>query len=279
MHIPSLINHNGNIVPTNTIELGIDNRAFQYGDGFFESMRTHDYTLLFDEYHQRRLDETLTYFSMQGQPIRLKDEVEKLLRANSAPRARCKLICHRSSGGMYLPNENSFQYHILLQDVEPQMFSSTAEGLSATVYYENTKSCSPLANYKSSSAQLYVLASLFGQSAKKNEVILLNQHGRVCEGCNANIYFANEKKEIFKIPLSEGCLNGVMGQVSDKTLLDAGYKLVDAPIALADLQKFNESWLCNVSRGIRHLSSIDAYVFPSTTCSEALISLLNMKYY
>jgi branched-chain amino acid aminotransferase len=269
------ININGSIVDVNFAKLNIDNRAFQYGDGFFESMRTQNGQLLYEANHQRRLEESLDFFEMENNTINLKKEVQKTLEANQLLDARCKIICYRADGGMYLPSNAKYNYVITAKHSDDKGFKALESGLNARIYHTNTKPCCPLSNYKSTAAQLYVLASLFGKKSNADEVVLINQHGRICEGANANIYFAKPNNIVHRIHLSEGCLNGVMAQVADKAMQDAGWHVIETPIAIDQLNDYTEAWLSNVSRGIRRIASIDGVTFSERSTSDRLIDLLN----
>ena len=60
------INFNGNFIPEETKVLTINNRAFKYGDGLFETMRMIKGELKFAELHSIRLQKGMKALKIDG---------------------------------------------------------------------------------------------------------------------------------------------------------------------------------------------------------------------
>ena len=84
---------------------------------------------------------------------------------------------------------------------------SLGDGLQIGVYDKHLKSKSLVSTIKSSSANLYVLASLEKKSKSLDELLLLNSDKRPVVGTNSNLFIVRDDK-IFTPPLSEGPLMG-----------------------------------------------------------------------
>ncbi|MDF2433537.1 MAG: branched-chain amino acid aminotransferase, partial [Mucilaginibacter sp.] len=63
---PVFINFNGEILPAGSKLLSLDNRAFKYGDGLFESMRLMKGQLKFADLHADRLQRGMKALKIDG---------------------------------------------------------------------------------------------------------------------------------------------------------------------------------------------------------------------
>ena len=114
------------------------------------------------------------------------------------------------------------------------MFFILGDGLQIGVYDKHLKSKGLLSTIKSSSANLYVLASLEKKSKNLDELLLLNSDKRPVEGTNSNLFIFKEGK-IFTPPLSEGPLLGCM-----RSLVLDHFAVEEAALKLKDIQTADE---------------------------------------
>src|SRR6201992_4425424 len=103
----SFINFNGQILPSDSKLLTIQNRAFRYGDGLFESMRMMKGNLKFADMHADRLQRGMKALKIDGYSQTdtwfLKDKAEELASRNKAKHARLRLTVFRDAEGLYAP--------------------------------------------------------------------------------------------------------------------------------------------------------------------------------
>ena len=101
--------YNGDYIDKSNFSFSIDNRAFKYGDAFFETIRCSFGNPLFWEEHYFRI--AASFYIMKMSPPdnfemkTLKSIVENLLLKNnltSSP-SRVKITFFRNSGGYYSP--------------------------------------------------------------------------------------------------------------------------------------------------------------------------------
>lgn len=51
----SYINYNGKLYPSGTLLIAPDNRSFRYGDGFFETMKIINSTIVLEKLHLEKV--------------------------------------------------------------------------------------------------------------------------------------------------------------------------------------------------------------------------------
>ena len=82
-----------------------------------------------------------------------------------------------------------------------------------------------------------------------DDCVLLNSRGRVVETTVANIWWVREGR-IYTLPLSEGCVAGVMRRHLLEALPGAGYSVGEEPIGPDELGRADELFITNALRGI-----------------------------
>ena len=101
----------GKIIDQSELSFEIFHRAFQYGDGLFETIIVKNGEILFLPYHLKRLKAGLKILDIEWpQILELKilgNSIKSLLETNELKdQARLRLSVWRRSGGLYSPTEN-----------------------------------------------------------------------------------------------------------------------------------------------------------------------------
>lgn len=249
------INYNGNIVAANQPVLTVTNRGFRYGDGLFESMRYLNGELKFVELHLDRVRKGMRMLKLEGysqlDKYFLKEKVDELIRRNKiGQQARVRLIIYREGDGLYAPESNKMGYVLQVEKVEDASYPGNARGLIVDVYDEVTKPISGLSGLKTCNALPYVLAGVYKNQHKLDDVLLLNQHGFLCEALSSNLFVVYQD-QLFTPALSEGCVAGVMRHVVMQLAKQHDLLLVEAQISPQILNEAEEVFLTNAVQGIR----------------------------
>jgi len=251
---PVYINFNGEILPADSPLLTIANRAFKYGDGLFESMRLMKGKLKFAELHAERLQKGMKALKIDGYSQAdswfLKEKVEELARRNKVKHGRLRLTVFRDAEGLYTPTQNKMAYCLELTPVDEPRYFLNERGLIMDTYTELLKPLSWLSNIKTCNSLTYVMAGIFKQQNKLDEVFLLNQNGFLCEAGAANI-FVWYQNHLYTPALSEGCVEGVMRQVVIKLAQDNNIPFTEAQINPEVLNEADEVFLTNAGKGIQ----------------------------
>jgi branched-chain amino acid aminotransferase len=251
---PVFINFNGEIVPANSKLFGISNRAFKYGDGLFESMRMMKGQLKFADLHADRLQRGMKALKIDGYSQMdtwfLKEKTEELARRNKIKHGRLRLTVYRDAGGLYTPSQNKMGYCLEIQPLEEPRYFLNPKGLIIDVFEDLAKPTNYLSNIKTCNSLVYVMAGLFKEQHKLDDVLLLNQNGNLCEASSSNI-FIGYQNQLYTPALSEGCVEGVMRQVILNLAKQNNMPVTEAQINPEILYEADEVFLTNASRGIQ----------------------------
>lgn len=249
------ININGTVVSRDAAIFNVDNRAFRYGDGLFETMLWKDGDIRFIDLHLERLQESMRMLHYddvnQFDAYFLRSRVEELLRKNNmiGQQARVRLIVYRQGAGLYSPESNRAGFAIQV-DRKPESLRDSKTGLIVDVYSEYTKPFSELSKIKSNNALIYVMAGIYKKKQAMDEVIILNQNGNLCEGLVSNI-FVYYDKVLYTPALSEGCISGVMRRVVMDMADEEGISVVEAEIKPEIMKVADEIFCTNAVDGIQ----------------------------
>ncbi|MCO5936238.1 aminotransferase class IV [Mucilaginibacter sp. RB4R14] len=252
--MPVYINFNGEITPADSQLLTIANRAFRYGDGLFESMRVMKGKLKFPELHAERLQKGMKALKIDGYSQAdswfLKEKVEELARRNKIKHGRLRLTVFRDAEGLYAPTQNKMAYCLEIQPIEEPRYFLNERGLIMDVYTELLKPLNWLSNIKTCSSLIYVMAGIYKQQNKLDDVFLINQNRYLCEANSSNI-FVWYQNHLYTPALSEGCVEGVMRKVVIQLALDNNIPVTEAQINPEILNEADEVFLTNATKGIQ----------------------------
>ena len=273
-------NYNGVIQQGQGLPVDLNNRALNYGDGIFESMRYANGRINFWEDHYFRLMASMRIVRMEiplsYSPEYLEEQIRLTLEANelSGQTARIKFLAYRKSGGLYTPQTNDVEYIITTHPLEGSKFELNENGLAVDVFKDFYKQKSLLSNIKSTSAQLYVVASIYKKENKLDECIILNDDRAVCEAISANVFIV-KGEEVYTPPLSDGCLKGVMRKNVITSLKKLGFSVHEKSFSPFEIQKADEMFVTNATLGVRWVSSFKKKKFVNTT-AQRLVPELNI---
>jgi branched-chain amino acid aminotransferase len=249
------INFNGSILSSDQQIFPVSNRGFRYGDGLFESMRYMNGVLKFPDLHIDRVQKGMKVLKLDNSSYIdswfLREKVDELARRNkTGPDARLRLTIFRDSGGLYSPESNKMAYILESQNMDDSQYTFNKKGLIIDVYDELTKPVNILSNLKTCNSLVYVLAGIFKNQNALDEVMILNQHGFLCESISSNVFVVYDRK-LYTPSLNEGCIGGVMRQVVMRLAKENGIELVEAQVNPDILNEADEVFITNAARGIQ----------------------------
>lgn len=274
-------NYNGDFISNDQITLSTADRALQYGDSVFESMKFANGRINFWEAHYFRLMSSMRILRMEipmsFSPEYLEEQIRDTITENhlSDKAARIRLQVLRKEGGLYTPVSNDVNFLISVSELEEPNYTLNEKGLEVDLFKDYYKQKSLLSNIKSGSAVLYTIASIFKKENGLDECLLLNDDKMVAEAISANV-FVVKGKEIYTPPLADGCLKGVMRKHVLEILPKMGYEVIEKSISPFDLQKADELFLTNATKGVQWVEKYRKKTFVKDV-SEALIAKLNIQ--
>jgi len=222
------------------------NRSFLYGDGFFETFKLIKGRCERFALHFERIKHSFELLQLDWNPFWSQSFFEEKLLSESLnfkeAVLKARLIFYRNSTGTYTPESDTADFFIKL---EPCVVSAKSV-LYAGIYPHAKKACNFLSGIKSTSALMFVMAGKFMKQKGWDEIIILNEHGRVCEALTSNIFMEIDGI-YYTPPLSEGCIAGV----NRKALLleTKRFTIVEKALSPGDLIK-GKLYFSNAVRGM-----------------------------
>ncbi|GAB2560872.1 aminotransferase class IV [Spirosoma aerophilum] len=269
--------YNSDILPESDFRLSENDRAFQYGDGLFETIRYESNRIWFWHDHFSRLSAGMSAMQLAFPDDFITETLEEvilhLLEANELTdqSTRIKLQVWRQSGGLYTPATN--QAHMLITVRPGHSFSITDKARTA-VYDDFRLSPSPVSAFKTLNALPYVLAGIYKNQHNLDDVILLDTHGHLAE-CLASSLFWYINQTLFTPSLQTGCINGIVRQQLLRLALNHGITIKEG-LYKPDVLLKAEAVFCANVMGIQWLNQVDqSVIYPSVKVKQQLALLFS----
>lgn len=279
-----MFNINGKFTSTDQAGLSLDNRAYKYGDGLFETIKAVNGKLFFWEDHYFRLMSSMRILRMDI-PMSftmeyLESEILKTLEALKLldKAARVRLQIDRGEGGLYLPDDNSkVSFVITAKALENPFYSLEADSdYEVELYKDFYMAPGLLSGLKSNNKALQIIGSVFAKENNFDNCLVLNTNKNVIEALNGNLFLVKGDR-IKTPPLSDGCLKGVMRkQILEILAADMNLITEEVSISPFELQKADELFITNVIKGIQPITKYRKKHY-STDFAKDLVKKLNVK--
>jgi len=246
---------NNEIINDKEISLAVEDRAFQYGDGMFETIIVTESSSKLIKYHYNRLKEGVTALNFQLPPYfdiqYLESSILKLIQENDIKKAaRIKVMIWRKKGGYYTPESQASNILIRANIHHEEKEVLRNVGISKTIRNHH----SSYSQFKTLNSIKYIIASIEKEDAGFDDLIILDGKGHVSELLYSNIFWI--KNGIFYTPsLETGCIKGVMRSFLIDRLEEKGLSLKEANIVPEKLLQADHVFATNAS-GIRQIVEI-----------------------
>jgi len=272
------VNYNGTLFPHHALTIPAGNRALQYGDAVFETMRLLNGKPCFVERHLHRLQHACELLHMELPEVvsksALNAAIGQLAQANGVTGSgRVRLTVMRNEGGRYTPETNTCSYLLECDPYAGDAFELNAEGLSMDLYEEHRKSIGPLGAIKSTNAMLYVLAGVEKQRRGLDRMLLLNDLANLAEEIASNVFLVLNGV-LYTPSLNQGCLPGVMRSVIIDIAAEHRMEVQECPLSPGVLFKADEVFLTNALQGIQWVGSYRHKEYESVLAAK-FVGLLN----
>jgi branched-chain amino acid aminotransferase len=250
------VNLNGELANAHQPLIAVQNRAFRYGDGLFETMKCVNGAIALQHLHFERLFTGMNQlmFQIPGWFTTefLTRQILQLISANNHQSvSRIRLMVFRGSGGLY--DANLAEFNFLIESF-PLPASAVNEDLVIGVYDKARKSQDLFSSIKSNNFLPYTVAAHHARNAGWHDAIILNTSDRVADSTISNVFII--KNNIISTPaLSEGCVAGVMRRFLLGKLSAAAYQVNEAGITPEALYAADEVFLTNAVSGIRKVKT------------------------
>ena len=271
---------NGALCDESALPHAAHNRAFQYGDGFFETIRVCNGIPQHLDLHWNRVEKSLEAHKIE-KPIdwsfnSWRASLESLCQANGVEAGgRLRVSFFRMAGGRYTPQTNALEWIAEVEPLDSNAYALNENGLAVDVYPDMKKLNGPLANFKNTSALLYVQASLWAREKELDDALITNTSHSIIESTRSNLFLVSNRV-LYTPGLESGPIGGVMRAAVINLALEEGFKVYECNISPGEMLRADELFLTNAVRGIQWVASYRTKRYFNTT-SKLLIELLNAR--
>ena len=269
-----LVCSNGKFIEESELLLDVrTNRAFRYGDGFFETIRFDHNRIPLFKYHLQRIITSNNLFKFQPSSFSF-SSIETLIagtfQLNNIESGIARVTFFRSSEGRYTPLQN--EMHFLIEVTE-QSFGSYFSLLNEVGISERTVlHAHSFSHIKSLNALPYVFAAMEAKEKDWNECLLPNTKNEIAEGTWSSLVWM-EEDQLYTPPLSSGCVSSTMKEALKDFLQHKEEKLTEKVCTHSNLQHAQEVWLLNATRGIQAVSHFQDKIYSHTKALEVASEL------
>jgi branched-chain amino acid aminotransferase len=256
---------------TEESELHLDvrtNRAFRYGDGFFETIRFEHNSIPLFKYHLQRMEASNNLFKFETSIFSFSNIamlIGQTFQLNNIESGIARVTFFRSGEGRYTPLQNEMNFLI---EVTEQAFGSYFSLLKEVGISEQTVlQAHSFSHIKSLNALPYVFASIEAKQNNWNECLLPNTKNEIAEGTWSSLVWI-EENQIYTPPLSSGCVASTMKEALKEMVKQKGELWTEKVCELYNLQQAQEIWLLNATRGIQAIEQFQGISYSYEIAKE-----------
>lgn len=243
------VNFNGQVSDQLPLPLEQMQRALFYGDGLFESIRVFDDRIPLLKLHWNRLVAGAEILGLHFSPAWnidfFENEIQKIASAN----ARVRLMVWRAPGGLYQPLDDTALFLITAIPLANPCFDWLEPGITVGISNSVQLPVDALSNCKTLNAERYIMAARDAEIQGWDDALICNVHGRISEATSSNIFWLKDET-LYTVPLSEGCVAGVMRQFLIGQADSTAAGVEEKAVSVEQLQQADEIFLTNAVRGM-----------------------------
>lgn len=249
--------YNGDIYTSDKAPLSYDNRAFKYGDAFFESIKCNGHYPLHFHLHYKRMVKAMISLKMDIASFPTENQwqafiVQLLRKKKSFGASRVRLQVFRSGEGLYTPQNHQVNFLIESTPLTAAPYALNTKGLLVQVYDEMKKQYSPLSAFKNGNSLHYVLAACFKNENNIDDVLLVNDKNKIIEANSSNLFWIKDGI-VYTPSIFTGCIDGVMRAAIINSIEKSGLiRVIETPGASQqELLNADELFITNAIQGIQ----------------------------
>ena len=289
-----MVNNNGILSSSTEANFHFTERAVQYGDTLFETVKAVHGKLLFWEDHYFRLMASMRILRMEipleFTPEYLETQLQETIKACGFEERSCviKLMVFRKGDASYSSIKNEVGFMVSIPDfidktpqeferIEiPPFYTLSTRSYEVELFKDHYVNADLLSTINTAQRTIHILGSIYAKENGYTSCLLLNNKKNVVQGIDGNLFVI--KDNYIKTPsLEEGCIRGILRkQLADIVSITDGWIYEEAPISPFELQKADELFLADVTYGIQPITKYRKKHF-TTEITAQLLQKLNIK--
>ena len=245
----SIFYYNSKFLKQKNIKISPSNRAYNYGDGFFESIRIINSKTFNFKAHYNRYTIACNILKIDDKKsIKYFDRIlKKLINKNNIINGYAKIHVSRGGSGKYLPNSNNSDIIVTIKSSDKFKFNNA---ISLCFFSNELKSTSTLSNIKSLNTLIPILASIYAKDQNADNALLQNTKKNIIEATNSNLFIIKNNL-VYTPPKEDGPVLGTMRSWVIKQV-----KVKEKSLNKKDILTADEIFLTNSIKGIIPVSRI-----------------------
>ncbi|WP_282039050.1 aminotransferase class IV [Saccharicrinis aurantiacus] len=253
----SIVCYNKRFYHDDEVPIRFNNRAFKFGDSFFETIRCNGNEALHFNLHYKRMIKALMSLKMEIASLPPQHELEhlisSLLKQNKcfgASRVRIEVL--RSGMGLYTPETNNVDFVIECSKLVSTNYELNKKGLLLGDFTEVKKGYNPISFFKSGNALPYILASFEKVNCNVDDCFIYNNEGKIIEAISSNLFWIKDGV-FYTSSVFSGCVGGIMRQVIIQIIKSSKWPNVIevSGVQKEELVNVDEMFLCNAIQGVQ----------------------------
>ena len=230
------------------------NRAFNYGDGFFETIKIINTKPFNFPAHYARFSLACVILKLRNEETvcSLLSVINNLINQNNLINGSVKIHISREEGGRYQPKSQNCE--MMINTCSGFGFEQNIP-VSLCLFSDEVKTMGRLSNIKSVNAAVSVLGAIHAKELGFENAILRNTKGSYIEATNSSLFILKDNV-IYSPPLSDGCIDGTM-----RAWVLSIYKVIEKSLCLADIKQSDEVFITNALTGITAVKGVEETIF------------------
>jgi branched-chain amino acid aminotransferase len=248
MKIHRHILHNGRIREAAEAGLYPGQLGLLSGWGVFSTLRVVDGALFAWQRHWARMsrDAALLNVAMPEDQNAVEQDLLRLIEANNAPDCTLRLVVVRNTGGFWEGPASGRASDTIALTADSKPWPGTVR---LAIQPHGRYAASDFTHAKVLSWAHNLRWAEVAQQQGFDEVILLNEFGRVAECTSANV-FAVFGNDVLTPPVNEGCLPGITREVLLEEVRIPGINLLERGLTIEELHLAREVFITSTTRGL-----------------------------
>jgi branched-chain amino acid aminotransferase len=246
--------HNGKIREASEASLFAGQLGLLSGWGVFSTLRVAEGALFAWEKHWARMsrDARLLNVEMPADPDAVERDITRLVDANRAPDCTLRLVVVRNTGGLWQGPSSGLATDTVVLTAD---LKNWGESIRLSIQPHARYAASEFTSAKILSWAANLRWAERAQEQGFDEVILLNEMGRVSECTSANV-FAAFGNRVITPPISEGCLPGVTRDVLVHEIHLREVEVIERPLTVEELYEADGVFITSTTRGLLRVREI-----------------------
>jgi len=259
----SIVFHNSDFIKEDDLVIESSNRALNYGDGFFETIKIINTKPFNFSAHYLRYCFACSVLKLDctENEESLLLHLNKLIKHNNIVNGSAKIYISRGGEGKYLPDSTSSDIIIRTND---GLGFELNTAISLFVFSDEVKTIGKISNIKSVNALVSVLGAIHAKENGFDNAILMNNEGNFIETTNSNIFLV-KNEVVYTPPITDGCVDGAM-----RKWVVQNINVVERSIDITDIRDANEVFITNAVTGVTGVNRVEKTFFLNSDYSSKL---------